>query len=150
MPLLKKNWFVFSLFAVLVLAVYFPTVTYEYVLDDKIVFTDNKFVKEGFAGISKIMGGDSFEGYFGEQKDILPGSRYRPLSLVTFALEYQFFGTNKFVSHGLNILFYFLCSCILFITLRDVFGRKKFLVNSFFFLIATILFIVHPIHSTLR
>ena len=31
-------------------------------------------------------------GYFGEEKQLVAGGRYRPLSLVTFAIEHQLFG----------------------------------------------------------
>ena len=64
MKLLNKPWFPYVVFALLASVIYFPSINYEYVLDDKIVFTENKYVKEGLKGIPKILGGDSFEGFF--------------------------------------------------------------------------------------
>lgn len=146
MKLLNKPWFPYVVFAFLATAIYFPSINYEYVLDDKIVFTENKYVKEGLKGIPKILGSDSFEGFFGEQKNLLPGGRYRPLSIITFAIEYQFLGANKHISHAINIALYIMCCSLLFLTLKQVFGRKKYLVRTYFFLVATVLFVIHPIH----
>lgn len=146
MNLVNKYWFPYAILTALAVAIYFPTINFDYVLDDKIVFTENKYVKEGLSGIPKILGSDSFEGYFGEQKDLLPGARYRPLSLVTFALEYELFGINNRVSHILNVLLYIICCVLLYLTLNDLFGRIKLSKNTFFILITAVLFAIHPIH----
>jgi tetratricopeptide (TPR) repeat protein len=46
----------------------------------------NSFTNQGLAGIVPLLTTDSWHGYFGEEVDLLPGGRYRPLSLVTFAV----------------------------------------------------------------
>ena len=58
------------------------SITYDFVLDDQIVITSNDFTKKGVKGIADIFANDSFTGYFGEQKDLVAGSRYRPLSIA--------------------------------------------------------------------
>ena len=98
---------------VISIAIYFQTSSYGYVLDDAIVIEDNNYTKKGFGGIWEIMTTESMQGYFGEQKNLVQGNRYRPLSLVSFAVEYGIFGDkNPGFSHFINILLYAL-SCIL-------------------------------------
>jgi hypothetical protein len=85
---LIKYWPAILLFFAASWGIYQACIPYNYVLDDKIVITDNEYTKKGFAGIWDIMTTESFEGYFGEKKDLVQGNRYRPLSIVTFAVEY--------------------------------------------------------------
>ncbi len=75
------------------LGLYLPSVKYEYVLDDKMVITENVFTQRGTSGIGDIFGYESFRGYFGEKKNYLEGDRYRPFSIATFAVEQSLLGT---------------------------------------------------------
>jgi protein O-mannosyl-transferase len=84
---IKNNLWKIILFAVVGFFIYFKTLNYAYVLDDTIVITDNNFTKKGFSGIGDIFTTESMTGYFAEQKNLVQGNRYRPLSLVTFAIE---------------------------------------------------------------
>jgi protein O-mannosyl-transferase len=120
----------------------------EYVLDDKIVLSENKFVKVGLSGIIDILSNETFTGYFGEQKILVEGARYRPLSLVTFAIEYEFLGLNPQVSHLINVLLYALTGIILFRIFLLFFPAENNspLVRSIPF-IMSLLFLLHPIHT---
>ena len=146
MHLLNFKWAPSVILLLLVCVIYLPSLNFEYVLDDKIVFTENNYVKEGLNGIYKILTTETFEGYFGEQKDILPGARYRPLSLVTFAIEYAAFGANSYVSHGINISFYLVAIWLIFITLTSLFKNLLKEKTETFALVATALFAIHPVH----
>ena len=55
-------------FIALSFILYFQCLTFGYVLDDKLVLSENTFTKKGFAGLWDIFSTDSFQGYFGEQK----------------------------------------------------------------------------------
>ena len=90
-PFWKTNLIPALIIFILPFALYISTLGFEYVLDDKIVIVDNQYTKKGFAGIKEIFTTESFQGYFGEQKNLLEGGRYRPLSIATFAVEYEFF-----------------------------------------------------------
>lgn len=70
------------------------TLNHRYALDDGIVIGKNMHVNSGIAGIGKIMTTDAMQGFldFSNAKMPLEGGRYRPLSIVTFALETEFFG----------------------------------------------------------
>ena len=68
------------------LILYGNTLWNDYALDDAIVITQNGFTKQGVDGISKILTTDSFTGFFGTQKNLVSGGRYRPLSVVSFGI----------------------------------------------------------------
>jgi len=126
---------------------YIQTLPYEYVLDDQIVLTDNQYTNQGFSGISKILTTESFAGYFGEQKDILPGGRYRPLSIVTFAIENQLAGQNSKLSHFINTCLYATLCLLIYLTLCKMFlsnGKQWYCTIPF---IATLLYTLHPLHT---
>ncbi|MBK9107265.1 MAG: hypothetical protein IPM92_02500 [Saprospiraceae bacterium] len=127
---------------------YDRSLSFGYVLDDIIVYTENSFVQKGFDGIWDILSTESFTGYFGEQKDLVTGARYRPLSLVGFAIEFEIFGNKPHLSHLINILLYALTAALVFKLLQLLLPDK----SSQFFLfgipaITSILFLTHPIHS---
>ena len=145
----KKNLIPALIIFGLALGLYLSSMSFEYVLDDKIVYTENSFVKEGFKGTWNILSKDSFYGYFGEQKNLVAGGRYRPLSIVSFAWEYGLFGQNKAVSHFLNALFYALSCLLIFRVLSLMFYKRSsedvwYLSIPF---VAALLFALHPVHT---
>jgi len=133
---------------VLAIGLYAYSITFDYVLDDQIVLTNNSFTKKGFDGIHDILTKESFVGRFGEQKNLVTGARYRPLSIVTFAMEYQFFGLNTTVSHAINVLLYALLGLLLFRVFHLFLSQKKG--TKWYYslpFLATLLFVVHPVHT---
>ena len=136
------------LFLVLSFLLYGLTISFGYVLDDKMVITDNAFTQKGFGGIGDIFSYDSFKGFQQDQEGVLEGGRYRPLSLATFAIETGLFGPNApGVSHFINIVLYVLTLVLLYRCLFFFFPsshQAKWYVSLPF--IATLLFAVHPLH----
>lgn len=126
---------------------YVQTYNYEYVLDDTIVITDNNYVKKGIHGIGEIFTTESFQGYFGTQKNLVQGSRYRPLSIATFAIEHALWGSNPAISHIINALLYGLTCILLYIVLCMLF--KSFKAKTWYYsipFIASMLYALHPLH----
>ncbi len=113
-----------------------------YALDDFIVLVKNKFVQDGFAGIGNIFSKDTFAGMTDANIMVLAGGRYRPLSLVSFAIEHQLFGNSAFLSHLINVLLYALSGIVLFRLLKQHLVKN----DSLAFGIA-LFFMVLPIHS---
>lgn len=145
----KAHWKESLIIALTSIALYAMCVNYEYVLDDQIVITKNDFTKKGFGGIGDILTTESFTGYFGEQKDLLAGARYRPLSIITFAVEHGIIGSlNRQVSHAINILLYALLGLMIFRLLALLFPTEN---EKYWFLtlpfIAAMLYVTHPVHS---
>jgi tetratricopeptide (TPR) repeat protein len=148
-----KSSLLLSLFAFLL---YANTLQHQFAFDDSIVIVENQFTKKGMAGIKDLATKDFFTGIYGEQGMELTGGRYRPLSLVIFAIENQLFGEaaaplpgqaqtykyNPFIGHLFNLLFYALSVWLMYQLLLLWF--PKFKIGAF---ITTLLFVVHPIHS---
>jgi Tfp pilus assembly protein PilF len=127
---------------------YANTLTHEYALDDKIVITENEFTKNGFGGIGKILTTDVFVGFYGTDKDLVTGKRYRPLSLITFAIEYQFFDENPFISHLVNVLLYAFTGVLLYLLFLKILPDRNN--NSVFWttaFVTTCFYITHPLHT---
>jgi protein O-mannosyl-transferase len=157
----------------LALIFYFNTVFNEYAHDDGITIIKNEYVQTGFAGIPSIFTKDAYDSYYRQLNTInqLSGGRYRPLSIVTFAIEQQFMGpisedkidsvlkeriaygirgdaekkliNEMHVRHVVNVLFYILSVVVILYFLRYVVFKHSPITA----LVAAILFTIHPIHT---
>jgi len=167
------DWKVFLVLGIFTFILYGNTLNNDYALDDAIVLTNNQFTQKGLDGIPDIFKYDTFVGFWltsykgktaeqiQEEKKLVAGGRYRPLSLATFAIEVEYFGknikdangqivykANPFVSHLVNILLYFFTVWILFLVLKRLFPidkNKKWYLSLPF--IVCLLFLAHPIHT---
>jgi len=120
---------------------YANSIPNDYALDDIMFVTHNKFVQEGTDGISDLFTKESMYGFIGNASPI-SGGRWRPLSLITFAIEKEYFGTAPHTSHVINLLLLALTGIIMLLFLRQyVFTSSPILA-----FITVVLFIVHPVH----
>jgi tetratricopeptide (TPR) repeat protein len=139
------------------IAIYANTLGHQYALDDKMVYWKNEFVQNGANGIKDILSYDTMAGMFGKDSKEIEGGRYRPLSLITFALEVEFFGNKNsdniftvapWISHLINIFLYCISLLTLFTALKKLFKnyspKYKYLNIPF---IAVMLFAAHPLHT---
>lgn len=142
------NRYQYAIIALLAFLMYANTLTFQYASDDRLLITQNEFTKKGVHGIKEILTNDAFTGFFGKSKSLVAGGRYRPLTQVMFAIEYQIFGLNPFIGHFINVLIFILTSLLLYHILRRLlapYNRSQWLGSLAF--LTTILFIVHPIHT---
>ncbi len=116
---------------------YSNTIGNDYNLDDELVTIKHRLTSKGISAIPEIFVSPYYQDEFGYAYE------YRPVTLAVFALEHQFFGDNPHVSHFFNVILFVLCSLLVFIFIRKLFPDS----NSFFPVIATILFIIHPLHT---
>jgi len=140
------KWLIFAVAFLL----YGNTLTHEYTQDDAIVIYDNMFTTKGFSGISGILQYDTFYGFFKvEGKDkLVAGGRYRPLTLVMFAVEYALFGESPLVGHLGNVLLYGLLGIVLYLLLIKLFRARGDLPSgALIALLTTLFFMAHPIHT---
>ena len=137
------GWLIFA-FAFLL---YANTLDLKFALDDSLMITENKYTVSGIKGIPDILSHDAFEGFLGKN-NLLPGGRYRPLSQIMFATEYEFFGANPIPGHLINVLLYSLCCLLLFkmllVLMPAARGRDWYLSVAF---VAAVLFAAHPLHT---
>ncbi|MFH1005029.1 MAG: tetratricopeptide repeat protein [Bacteroidota bacterium] len=133
----KPNLWFAIISAVVGFCLYFNTIKHEYVLDDVGAITSNPNVTEGISGIPKILNVGMW--HF----DNVNLGYYRPLSMITFAVENEFFQQNPHVSHLGNVILYALTGFFLCLLLMKMF--RNF--HPIFSFIVTLLFISHPIHT---
>lgn len=145
------NWrlqsIVLFLFAILL---YANTLTHGYTQDDAIVLYDNMFTTEGVEGISGILKYDTFYGFFKEEgkAQLVAGGRYRPLSLIFFAIGWELFGDAPLLFHLMNVLWYALTGLMLYWTLLRLLKNQRNRTNTYFLAFGTaLLFLAHPIHT---
>lgn len=126
---------------VLGLVLYLNTWQHGYAFDDAVAITGNKFTLQGVKGIPDLLTKDFFVGVYGQALE-LGGGRWRPLSVVMFAIEYELFGLNPQVCHVINIVLYGLTGIVLLAALQIMMPTKPLLT-----LTTTLLFIAHPLHT---
>ena len=159
--------------AVLAFIFYINTVQNESAHDDTMVIVQNEYALEGFAGIPDILTKDAYDSYYKQfnSSNQLSGGRYRPLSIITFAIEQQVFGAvpaakmDSFLNHPMifgkhdpqeqrfitqmhyrhffNVIWYILCVVALLYFLRYIVFRS----NPIMALLAAVIFTIHPIHT---
>lgn len=146
MESLKKNSLIYIVLIALSFVLYGQTIGFDYALDDDIVILKNEFTKKGIGGLGDIFTTDSFHGFFGKQKNLVSGGRYRPLSIASFAFEWALFGENPAVSHFINVLLYGLTGLVIFLVLSQLFPPESNKYYSIAFL-SSVLFLAHPLHT---
>lgn len=136
--------------AMLSFALYANTFGHDYTQDDAIVIYDNMYTQQGVSGIGALLSRDTFHGFFKEDgKDkLVKGGRYRPLTPILFAIEYQLFGRSPMASHIMNALLYALLVVVLYRTLLALWYNTGDPAWKYYaVLAATCIFAVHPIHT---
>lgn len=117
---------------------YLQTLMFGFVLDDEAVISKNKFVQQGISGIPDILTSFYWQGYWN-----LNGGLYRPLSLISFAIEWEISPANPFLHHFINIALYTLCITMLYkLLLKIIPGNSSLLAASI-----ALLYAVHPLHT---
>ena len=174
---MKKQTIHRIIIATLAFLVYANTLTLHFALDDRMVILESKYtIKGGWESVKGIFTEDTFTGYFGSDHAIVAGGRYRPMSQLTYMIEFQLFGKDirerigdlddyynlhngdheayfydtplPFVCHLMNLLYFILLCLILYEVLARIFPQHEGAkwYQSLAF-IAVLLFAVHPIHT---
>ena len=135
MSLLEKKWIPYWLIFILAIAQYANTRNHDFAWDDVIVITENSRGQKGWSDIPEL-----FENIKTAKTENRYG--YRPISLLSFATDIEFFGVNSKASHRISIIHYGVLALLVFFFLQTIFPNRKWL-N---FLVAA-LFVVHPLHT---
>jgi protein O-mannosyl-transferase len=90
----RNFWVQAAVLVAVAVGFYANTLKNEYALDDDIVIRQNTFVQKGFGGIGEILTNDAYKSFYQSMgvEQQLAGGRYRPLSIVSFAIEQGLFG----------------------------------------------------------
>lgn len=156
---------------------YCNTLSLDFALDDRMVIMENEFALDGsWDSVKRIFTEDTFTGYFGNDKSVVVGGRYRPMSQLTFMLEASLFGkkikekigdvhdfdnlhdpshedffTGSFLAffcHLMNVVYYILLCLLVYEVLSKLF--RKYQGDKWFqslAFLAALLFALHPIHT---
>lgn len=124
---------------ILIFFVYGQTVNFEYTLDDDIFYQKHSSVQKGIEGVGELFNHGSMEKFDGTT-GLQP---YRPITLLSFAIEKQVFDNNPSKSHLLNVLLYILVIQVLFSILLKLFSE----VHVYLLTAIMLLFALHPIHT---
>lgn len=162
---------------VLIAVFYGNTLSLNYALDDRMVILESQYTIEGgWNAVKSIFTQDTFTGYFGNDKSVVAGGRYRPMSQLSFMIEFQLFGQKikqqigdvhdynnlhnadheKFfndsflpvVNHFMNVVYFILLCLLLYEVLSKIFQKYNGpkWYQSLAFL-AVVLFALHPLHT---
>jgi protein O-mannosyl-transferase len=123
--------------AIMGFGMYLLATNHGFVLDDNLVLTSNSHVQEGFGGIPDLLKYNYAHGHSGFNDGL-----YRPLSLVTFAIEKSLFNLSPGVSHFIQALLYAILLILLILWLELLFKEHR----KWVFWIC-LLFALHPIHT---
>jgi len=129
---------------------YANTLGHDYVQDDAIVIYNNQFTTQGIAGIPGILQKDTFFGFFQEEgkSKLVSGGRYRPLSLVMFAVGWEIFGHAPLIGHLVNILLYCITGIMIYLLFCALARNKKTSsIPTLFAFILSLLYLAHPLHT---
>ncbi|MBE9492252.1 MAG: tetratricopeptide repeat protein [Bacteroidetes bacterium] len=117
-------------------AIYGNTIFNYYSLDDCHISGKNQLIKKGIKGIPDI-----FTSLYASEDGMDYG--YRSLTRSSYAIEYEIFGENPYVSHFINVVLYLLVILILYKILKRLFRGY----SLFFPFFITLLFLAHPVHT---
>jgi hypothetical protein len=119
------------LVAAIVLLLYAGTLDNALVFDDRAAIADNPVVHRGDPG--EIFTADYWAGYHADRSGL-----YRPLTTLSYALQYRWFGATPYSYHLVNILLHALAALLLYRLVCDL------LSDATSALYAALLFAVHP------
>lgn len=165
----NRRWHIIII-AMSAFLLYANTLSNQFALDDGMLIWKNAFTVRGMSGVKDILSHDSFYGFFKQDQNYVSGGRYRPLTLVMFAVENQLFGKIKtdkqgkpvkdaegytlyeyppFIGHLMNILLYMGACILLYLWLLQLFDadKKAFPNGVLIAFFTTLLFTFHPIHT---
>ena len=125
------------LYFIVAFVLYSNTIGHFYVLDDYPAILNNQYVQMGVSGIPKLLSAEFW--HF----DNVQLGYYRPLSLISFAVERTLFDNNPHAGHFINALLYGFCGLVLFRFLSTVFKQQ----HPWLPHLSTLLFLIHPIHT---
>ncbi len=141
-PFYLNRYFLYAILALLSFAFYWNTIQNDYCLDDLMVITGNKATLKGYDGINELLTKDFLYGFRGGVSHDLASNRWRPLSMISFAIEQEWFKGNPHISHFINILTFVLTVLLLF-----HFIVRYLKVNEIMGFFISLVFAIHPIHT---
>ena len=134
----KNKLFIPFIIFIFSFCIYANSINNKYALDDDIICMKNSYVQSHLSNIKEIFTkGDTYT-FNGAKTDT-----YRPITILSIALEVFFYGNKPHRHHFINVLLFSLSCVVLYLLLRKIFINYNFILP----LIITLLFAAHPIHT---
>ena len=135
-PNLWIKWFPYFL-GFFTIIVYFNSIQNGYNLDDELVTRNHPLTSKGINALWEIITSP----YYSDEMGYSYG--YRPIVLMTFAIENYFFGEDPHVGHFINLLIYVFIVVLGYNLLAKLLGENHQSIAFF----AMLVFAVHPVHT---
>jgi len=108
-----------------------------YNLDDELVTRSHRLTSKGLSSVPAIITSPYYEDELGYRYE------YRPVTLMSFAIEHAVFGERPWSSHLVNVLLYAVTCVLVFRMLCELFPLSGMTMP----IVASLLFVVHPLHT---
>lgn len=127
---------VFLLLAVLIATAYGNALFNKFVWDDNYLIVENPYVKN-FKFTPRFFKNDVS---YSTMERLFTTAYYRPLSMLSFMVDYRIWRLNPFGYHLTNILLHLINSMLVFLIVSELFRDMRVS------LLSVVLFALHPIH----
>ena len=131
----KQRTYALIVVAVAIVA-FIQTLSFDFTFDDIPIVRDNPLI-QSLANIEKIF----HTNYWGDRDRYETKYAYRPVTILTYAIQYALHGKHPFGYHLVNVLLHALACFFLFRLLALITSSTDL---AFF---ASVLFAAHPIHT---
>lgn len=112
--MIKKNLLFFGVLFIVIFLAYGCTMFFQFVYDDEVLVQKNCYIKT-VAFFPSIFSSDTFA--FAQYGG---SGYYRPLQMVSYAIDYMFYGLDPQGFHITNLFLFLLCIFALFLFLKQV------------------------------
>ncbi|MBI4854840.1 MAG: tetratricopeptide repeat protein [Acidobacteria bacterium] len=129
----QKDLLAISLVILVTLLCFANSLSGEFVFDDYIAIVEHPTVKS-ISNIPKLF----LQGYFGDEKS---AGLYRPLTTLSYCLNFAVSGLNPFGYHLINIFIHIVNCCLIYVL------AQNYSITRFSALMCALFFAVHPVHS---
>lgn len=136
--LFGKEGMILILLCSLIVAVYFPSLGGEFILDDKPFVKDNPSVHELQSPAAYLLQED---GIIGEQTGRTRSGYYRPLTNASYSLDFRIWGGKAPGFRATNLALHMVTCLLLYLCLSTVLKRRMGA------LLAVVLFSLHPVQT---
>lgn len=123
---------------IIAFAVFSNSIPNGFNIDDGYYTTkDNTIANMGLRAIPMIFTTNTFN------DDVNSAYEYRPVAMLSFALQHQFLDARPATGHFINVLIYSIFCVLVFVLLYRWFGMSK----DWFALFIALIYTVHPLHT---
>jgi hypothetical protein len=134
----NKNLLIPIIIFIFSFCMYANSIKNNYAFDDDVICQKNAYVQSGLHNVKEIFTKGYTYAFNGMNTDT-----YRPMTLLSTALEVSLYGNKPHRHHLINVLLFSLSCVVLYLLLRKIFSNYNFILP----LIITLLYSAHPIHT---